>query len=197
MAADDDRYLTTDQVKAKLTGLKDADLNRLRELARRFVVESPFRDENDLLMDAIEKILSGDRQWPKDLEVSRFFLGVFRSLRSSHEKSRSRRSKHRDIRSESETLQKGNPGDRTPIENTAGNPSSPEQNALAKDMLQSYQQAFENDELAWDVLEWRAAGFSRDEIKLEFGLTDTEFETITKRIRRKASQVQKAEERYQ
>lgn len=65
MGREDDEYLSTDEVRAKLSCLLEADLLRLRRMAELQAKKLRNCDPDDLLSDGLDRVVSGARRWPR------------------------------------------------------------------------------------------------------------------------------------
>lgn len=192
MAGQDDDYYTREEAERQLGALTDAQWARLERLASWRALESAEYSWRDLLQDALLKIIEGHRRWPRKMGVAAFISEVMRSLVSAHAKSTERKRGHADVRSAVELASPEPDREHDVVQEHRDDSSSPEDIARAEQVLGQVREFFANDEEAWDVLEWMSEGFARAEVQQEFELTDTAYDTITKRIRRKLASIKSA-----
>lgn len=80
--ADGVEHLSLEEVGRLLSRQRQADLLRLATLAETWVRGIPRRDANDLLNEALARVLSGDRPWPAEVSLHAFLSQVMRSIAS-------------------------------------------------------------------------------------------------------------------
>jgi DNA-directed RNA polymerase specialized sigma24 family protein len=71
--------LSQAELIAIIQGLSDADKIALMKIARLYARRTPF-DHDDLLQEAICRVLSGKRVWTRGAPVQSFLVGVMRSI---------------------------------------------------------------------------------------------------------------------
>jgi RNA polymerase sigma-70 factor (ECF subfamily) len=164
-------YATPEEAAEALEKLGQADRLRIESLARNRLYGNDSEWE-DLLQEALTRILEGTRRWPRDLPIVAFIAGVMRSLASE-------RRKQRRYSSEEEASQvaDGNPG--------------PEQQAAARAEIQALENHFGDDDEALEVLMGKFDGLTPAEIQTIFDLTKTQYDSTLKRIRRKIEDYKK------
>ncbi|HEX8534407.1 MAG TPA: hypothetical protein VF662_09580 [Allosphingosinicella sp.] len=79
---DEVEYHTIEEVKRALARLRDPTLVKLTMLARSWIRMTPQRGHEDLLSEALSRVLSGRRRWPLGLPLDVFLNGVMRSIAS-------------------------------------------------------------------------------------------------------------------
>jgi DNA-directed RNA polymerase specialized sigma24 family protein len=79
--------LSLAQAQAAIRALTDHDKVKLMKIARLYAGKTPYDDE-DLLQEAMCRVLSGQRAWPCDLAPVQFLWGVVRSIASEWKKKR-------------------------------------------------------------------------------------------------------------
>lgn len=78
--------LTRAEIEAKLSSLSGADWGRLQSLARLMSAGLPEWNSEDLLQEAITKVLEGDRVWPRDVHFLVAFKVLMRGVASNQRK---------------------------------------------------------------------------------------------------------------
>jgi hypothetical protein len=68
MTDDEPTHLSTSEVRRALDRLRPADIVRLSELARNWARGLRGHDADDLLNEAFDRVLSGRRPWPSDVQ---------------------------------------------------------------------------------------------------------------------------------
>ena len=165
-------YATPEEAAAALEKLGQADRIRLKFLARNRLY-GQNTDWEDLLQEALTRILEGTRKWPRDVPIIAFIAGVMRSMAGEYRK------QQRQMRSDAETmpLASSNPG--------------PDSEAEAKAEIKAIEGHFGDDDDALAVVMARFEGHSPEETQAMFNLTKTRYESTLKRIRRKIDQYKK------
>jgi RNA polymerase sigma-70 factor (ECF subfamily) len=147
--------------------LSDADLLRLRALAslraRGLVGGITW---SDLLHEAIVRALDGSRHWPPNVPLVAFLAGIMRSLRDEHWQ-RARR----------EVRMAATAGEATQA-------ADPERVYAATQTLAAIDRLFADDAIALKIVAGLAHGLAADEIRRLYGLSETEYDTARRRIRR-------------
>ena len=162
-------YASPEEAAAALEQLGPADRIRLQKLARSRLHGLNAQWE-DLLQEALTRILEGTRRWPRDVSLINFVAGVMRSLASEnwHQQSRSH---------SQESGSESHPG--------------PEKEAEARAEIKAIEDHFGDDDTALAVVMARFEGYSPEEIQTMFTLTSTEYDSTLKRIRRKIDDYKK------
>jgi DNA-directed RNA polymerase specialized sigma24 family protein len=149
--------LSHSEVFARIQALSDADKIRLMKIARLFArLVTPY-DHDDLLQEAIYRVLSGRRVWARDAPVQPFFFGVMRSIAWEWK---------------SEPHERfvdppgwGDPGARIDIEKIVA--------------------MFADDPVAQKIVRLMMQGERGEELRLASGLDKIEYESKRKKIRRR------------
>jgi RNA polymerase sigma-70 factor (ECF subfamily) len=146
-----------------------ADLLRLKAIARLHARGLPaWVSWTDLLQEAFARVLEGKRHRPPDVPMVAFIAEVMRSLRSDH--LRRSRIEMRERRQANGDIAIGDHG--------------PEDQLAAEQELRRLHDLFSDDPRALLVIESLAAGFSADEIRMRHRMSNTEYDSTRKRIRR-------------
>lgn len=167
------RILRPTETARALNLLTDMDLLRLKTLARLHARGLPPEvGWEDLLQEAITRMLTGARQAPGTVPLVAFLAGIMRSLRSEHWR----------------RLRRGAPG-REPLPIThepvlAEAAPSPERSLMAQEQLHAIQRLFAHDPVVLSILAALAEGHSAEEICRLLDLTRTEYDSARKRVRR-------------
>ena len=177
MSDGDDRYASIAEATLALTALTSADHARLGRIAQLRAHGLPGLGWEDLLNDAIERLLSGARRWPKDVPILVFLREVIRSLVSE--------AWRRHNQAAILTL----PGQRAEGEGdllaSLPDPSpDPEQAMLARDLLSHVMAAFRDDPAVQGIIVGMAEGLNGEELRQTLRLSALEYETCRRRLRR-------------
>lgn len=167
---------TTADVVRAIHALTDADLLRLKALARLWTRGLPDSiGWADVLHEAIARALDGSRKWPPDVPILAFLSGIMRSICEDQWR-RARRDSQILVRDE-EVSDLCAPGDEV-------EPPGPERLVAAAQSLAAIDHLFAGDPLALKVIAGLAEGLTPPEIRKRYGMSDREYDTTRKRMRR-------------
>lgn len=169
-----------EEVVQALQSLSKADLLRLKQLAKLRCVGLHVMDWEDLLNEAITRILAGSRRWPRQVPFLAFMAQTFRSIASEEW----RRLELANTTSESDL---GDSHDSRALESAALDPIHPGREVLARKALEEIEALFQGDPSAMAILQGFAQGYTPDEIMGQNGFSSTQYATLQRRIRRKLS----------
>jgi RNA polymerase sigma-70 factor (ECF subfamily) len=165
-------HMTVDAARA-IHALSDTDLIRLRALARLWSRGLPAGlGWADILNEAIVRVLDGSRPWPPYVPLLSFLSGVMRSICDDHW-----RRARRDL------LIRAEEGDGASGDEAAATPD-PERTLAAAQALAAVNRLFATDPCALKVIAGLAEGLSAREICRTYGMSETEYDTTRKRMRR-------------
>lgn len=83
-------HLTPDEIRRVLARLRPPDIVRLSALARTWATGLRQHDADDLLNEALDRVLSGRRLWPSHLPLPVFLSQVMRSISGQWRRERRR-----------------------------------------------------------------------------------------------------------
>jgi DNA-directed RNA polymerase specialized sigma24 family protein len=157
----------------------EMDLLRLKSIARLYARGlPPDVSWDDLLQEAITRVLTGKRVKPEDVSMVAFLGGIMRSLRSDHIR-RAHRGMKRD-----DPLWLGSESD-APAEHEVLDPAAdPERALIAADELEKIRLLFAEDSLALRIIEGLADGLSAEQIRARHRIARTDYDSARKRMRR-------------
>lgn len=167
-----EKFATLRQARLAIEELSDSDYVKLMLIARGFArirLRGNYLEPDDLLHDAILKTLEGRRRWNRQVTIVQHLDRVMESD-SGHEAER-RRTRGFDPLPEKEA--------------ESARQESPENRVLILDELREALADFADDRMAVDLLHLKAWGYSASEIQRELGIDDRQYDTTTKRIRRR------------
>lgn len=167
-------YLTNEEVEAAIAQLTDAHLVKITASARAYCSDLRAMGVDDLLNEALKRLISGERQAPKE---SPFFYAVVQIMRSLADQERKRQSKFW-LESDNETPVQA-------VEDTSLTA------AINEERLATLNALLGNDDLAIKVATMCALEHSPSEICEELGIKKTTYDTVRKRIRRAILKSQK------
>jgi RNA polymerase sigma-70 factor (ECF subfamily) len=175
----DPRILRPTESALGLGLVSDLELLRLKTLARWYARGLPADVTwEDLLQEALTRIIVGKRQMADGVAVVAFVAGVMRSIRSEHWQrvagmtARGRAGRSADSRSADRPIQL--------IDAVPG----PDRAVMAQQELARVRSLFAADTTALRILEGLAQGLTAEEIRLASGLTETDYASARKRMRR-------------
>lgn len=162
---------TTADVARAIHGLTDADLVRLKALARLWTRGLPDSiGWADVLHEAIARVLDGSRKWPPDVPILAFLSGIMRSICEDQWR-RARRDLETLVRDEDVSDLCG-PGDEV------------ERIVAAAQSVAAINQLFAGDPLALKIIAGLAEGLTPPEIRKRYDMSEREYDTTRKRMRR-------------
>jgi DNA-directed RNA polymerase specialized sigma24 family protein len=153
-------------IAAAIRGLSDADLTRLRALAGLRARTLPGVDWSDLLNEAIVRALDGTRRWSPTVPILAFLAGIMRSIDHDH---RRRLAQERTWRAQG--------GDDVTTRD-------PDEAIAAAQALNIIYVWFASDLPVLRIIEGLACGRSAVEIRVLHQMSETEYDTARKRLRR-------------
>jgi RNA polymerase sigma-70 factor (ECF subfamily) len=167
---------TTVDVARAIHALSDTDLIRLKAVARLWSRGLPNGlGWADVLNEAIVRVLDGSRPWPRKVPLLAFLSGVMRSICDDQWRKARR-----------ELLVRNGDGSAlgAPSEEAAATPD-PERTLGAAQALAEVDRLFAADPSALKIIAGLAEGFTPGEICRTYGMTELEYDTTRKRMRRK------------
>lgn len=177
MNEQDERYASVAEATLALAALTAADFTRLGRIAQLRAYGLPGIGWEDLVDEAIEKLLSGTRRWPAEMPLIAFLREVIRSLTSEVWR--------RHAQSAIVTLRSDEQDDEAdPLLQVADPAPSPEREILSRDLLARVHAIFEGDAPILGILAGMADSLDAEEIQRSLGLSLREYETCRRRLRR-------------
>ncbi|WP_428485149.1 hypothetical protein [Rhodopila sp.] len=160
-----------------IRSLSDTDVLRLHALASLRARGLPGGvTGSDLLNEAILRALDGSRQWPAAVPMVAFLAGIMRSLRDEH---------WRRTRREGRVMQPLPADDAGLREHPNTTPDAdPERVYAAAQALAVIDRLFAADETALRIVAGLAHGLGAEDIRRLYGLSELEYDTARRRMRR-------------
>jgi len=163
-------------VAAALCALSNAELLRLNALARLWTRGMPETlSWADVLQEAIARALDGSRTWPPGVPILAFLSGVMRSICDDHWR--------QHVREARVIVRSADAGDARAEGVSAATPD-PERVVAAAQALSDIYDLFVGDGAALKVITGLADGLTAAEICETYGLSEREYDTTRKRMRR-------------
>jgi DNA-directed RNA polymerase specialized sigma24 family protein len=163
---DETTHLTSGEVRRIISRLRGPDILRLSALARAWATGLRQHDADDLLNEALDRVLSGRRPWPTDLPLPAFLSQVMRSIASQW-----RRENRREPLKEDETSKV--------FEEESHNPSACYER---NDLISRMRQALDNDPSALGVFDHILLDSDREDAQAALGLNATQYDTARRRM---------------
>lgn len=154
------------EVINELKALTDGDKTALMKIANAFATKTYYSHE-DLFQEAICRVLSGTRTWPRDVAALSFFVGVMRSIAWEW------RSEEQD-----------EPPD-------VADPRSSERHAIASVDVTKIIALFDDDPIAQKIVIGMMEGARGQELQDLCGLSKTAYESKRTKIRRRIEKLAK------
>jgi DNA-directed RNA polymerase specialized sigma24 family protein len=164
----------TGDIAAAIRALSDTDLLRLQALARLWTRGMPGSlGWADVMQEAITRALDGSRKWPPGVPILAFLSGVMRSICDDHWRFEVREAKV--IVRDADAAEFG-------ADDTSA--ADPERVVAAAQALSDIYQLFVNDKAALTIIAGLADGLTAAEICKTYGMTERDYDTTRKRMRR-------------
>jgi RNA polymerase sigma-70 factor (ECF subfamily) len=175
----DSRIVRPTETALGLGLVTDLELLRLKTLARWYARGlPPDVTWEDLLQEALTRILVGKRQVPQAVPILAFVAGVMRSLRSEHWQRAERMLARTRRRSNSVSRDAQRAGEL--IDAAPG----PDRAVMAQQELAAIRRLFAGDTTALFILDGLAQGQTAEEIRVTARLSETDYASARKRMRR-------------
>jgi DNA-directed RNA polymerase specialized sigma24 family protein len=195
---------TSDEISRAIDALGEDALLRLKLFAQnRIYVIGPRaangRSADDLLQEAVLRLLEGKRTWyPANVDLTGFLIGAVRSVASewaTHRARNKRKPEYAPLESE-RTKKDGEGNEISPFDTVRAAGLNVEELAVeadieadAKALADEIEREFASDDAASMVLLGFQEGMKGPEIQKEFGWTPTEYRTTVRRIQRRADKI--------
>ncbi len=171
----EDKYFSAEEVSDLIDNLDTVALTKLYKIASNLAMIYRY-DAESLIHDAIVKLLEPEgRRWRKDYSISTIFKKICWSILDHY-------TEHFEPES---SLHEPNQEGSEPIESIQGEYLSLEQQLILVDIKDNIYSVFKDDPTATELIDSKLEGFKKGEILDLLDLSDREYETAWKRIRRK------------
>lgn len=175
----DKRVLTPAQTALALELVDQMDLLRLKSIARLYARGLPPEVAwDDLLQEALTRVISGSRRRPEGVTTVAFVAGILRSLRAECWRRVTRESGgHGKLRIDHES-------DESLALDLPDPAAGPERALSARQELDAIKQLFAADPVALKIIGGLGQGLSADQIRRSTGLAKTDYDSARRRMRR-------------
>jgi hypothetical protein len=171
--------LSEAEVRSEINSLTAGEQTKLIKIARSYGRIS-FEEPDELVHEAICRILDGTRKWPRDLEKLRFLAGVIKSIAGDRKRALRQTvplDEEREVREARRGLM-----DYEGIE---------ARGIWAKLDVKRIMTLFDDDPIAQKILVGMADGTRGEDLEQASGLSPTEYESKRKKIRRRIERLLK------
>lgn len=165
-------YASPHEASRALASMSEADMARVERFARIRAAGLEPWDWEDLLNEAVARLLSGSRRWPRDLPLVVFFRETMRSLAQEERRRRHQAAYPVSAASELE------------IQSMNDDRPGPEREAIARDQLRRLIEHFETDRAVAEVITGLERGETAGETCARAGLSPQSYDAARKRFRR-------------
>lgn len=169
-------YATDEEVEEALSNLSDEDFLRLELLAESLVSYSEIVSPEKLWKETVESALTLSRKWPTDVKFVIFFFNAMRSIADGYRKKQTRMFRLFD----NDDL---NPDSGSPEEQLLES----EHEKFVQARYQEIWELFSDDDMAEAILLGREDNMSPKEIQENFEISETQYASTLRRMRRKIS----------
>jgi len=174
----DTKQLRPAQTALALNLISEMDFLRLKAIARLYARGLPPEiDWDDLLQEALTRVLVGSRVKPDGIAMVPFIAGIIRSLRSAHRRRWFGR----------ETAEAAGIEDATEPSHeleTLDPAPGPERSLIARQELDLIRGLFVDDPLALEIIKGLGDGMSAEQIRAAGRISKVDYDSARKRIRR-------------
>lgn len=155
------------------------DLLRLKSIARVYARGLPPEAAwEDMLQEALTRIITGSRRQPEGVTTVAFVAGVLRSLRAQYWRRAGRERGGRD------SVALDRHADESLALALADRAAGPERALSARQELIAIRRLFAGDAAALQIIEGLGEGLSARQIRLAAGLSKTDYDSARRRMRR-------------
>jgi DNA-directed RNA polymerase specialized sigma24 family protein len=175
----DTRVLRPAETALALDLISEMDLLRLKTIARLYARGLPPDVAwDDLLQEALTRVLIGSRRQPEGVTIVAFLAGVMRSLTAQHW----RRALKGSGRNDALWMdQASDPSRAVELRDPA---PGPERSLSARQELTAIERLFADDAAALKIIAGLGEGLSAEQIRAATGISNTEYDSARRRMRR-------------
>lgn len=175
----DKRVLLPAETVLALGTVSKMELLRLKTIARVYARGLPPDVAwDDLLQEALTRIISGARRQPEGVTVVAFIAGVMRSLRAEHWRRVLKESRDHDAVSSDRA------GDGSREVSWRDPSPGPERSLSAQQEIRIIERLFADDPVILKMIAGLGQGLSVEQIRVALRISNTEYDSARKRMRR-------------
>ena len=175
----DPRVLRPAESALALNLLTEMELLKLKTIARLHARGlPPDVGWEDLLQEALTRVLVGSRVQPEGVSIVAFVAGIMRSLKSEHWRRGANRSARRQtvpidaLKEVASDIELRDPA------------PTPERSLSARQELAAITKLFADDSMCWHIIQGLGEGLSPEQIRSANGISRTDYDSARKRMRR-------------
>jgi DNA-directed RNA polymerase specialized sigma24 family protein len=175
----DTRVLRPAETALALDLISEIDLMRLKTIARLYARGLPPDVAwDDLLQEAITRVLIGSRRQPEGVTIVAFLAGIMRSLKAQHWRRALKGSGRNDA------LRMDQAGDESREVELRDPAPGPERSLSARQELTSIERLFADDPVALKIIAGLSEGLAAEQIRVATGISKTDYDSARRRMRR-------------
>ena len=173
----DKRVLLPAETALALATVSKMELLRLKTIARVYARGlPPDVSWDDLLQEALTRIISGARRQPEGVAMVSFVAGVMRSLRAEHWR--------RVLSSGNDAVRIDRMGDGSREVDLRDPSPGPERSLSAQQELRAIEGLFADDPVILQIIAGLGQGLSAEQIRAALNISNTEYDSARRRMRR-------------
>ena len=174
----DTRVLRSGETVLALDLMSEMELLRLKTIARLYVRGLPPDVAwDDLLQEALTRVITGSRRQPEGLTIVAFVAGIMRSLKAEHWRRTLKGSGHDVLR----ITQASDDGREIEVSDSA---PGPERALSARQELNAIKRLFADDLTALKIIAGLSEGLSAEQIRATTRMSKTDYDSTRRRMRR-------------
>ena len=175
----DTRVLRPAETALALDLVSETDLLRLKAIARLHARGlPPDVGWEDLLQEALTRVLVGSRRQPEGVTTVAFLAGIMRSLKSDHWRRVLQESGSRPA------LRVDRADDDSRDVEVCDPAPGPERSLVARQELTAIERLFAGDPMALQIIAGLGEGLTAEQIRAAHGISKTDYDSARKRMRR-------------
>ena len=171
------QYATSQEARTAIEHLQNTDYTKLMLIARSFAIRlrGTVANPEDLVHEAIVKTLDGRQRWKRSVSILKHLDRVMESDSGHMAEKQAAHGTSQLLAGQAES---------------AAQFPDPETRLTALDELDELLALFTEDKAVLELLHLKGGGLSASKIQRELGMGTTQYDTVTKRIRRRLAKHQ-------
>jgi len=177
--------LSEAEVRSEISSLTAGERTKLIKIASSYAWKGSisFEEPDDLVQEAICRIIDGTRKWPRDLEKLRFLAGVIKSIAGDRKRTLRQALERTVPLNEEREVGEARRG----LMDYEGTEARAIQAKLDVKRIMTH---FDDDPIAQKMLMGMADGARGEDLQQASGLSPTEYESKRKKIRRRIEKLE-------